>query len=374
MQNQTLRWLGAVCFLVSSAPPVPCESPALPPSAMQGKVLLLEHGGLIEGDIERVGDRYRIRRSAGEMTVPASPSILLLPDKASAYEMMRRRIHSLDARQHAALAQWCLTHGLQAEAIREADTAVGLAPDDSALLRFVADLKARIALPPPPSVRRPSQEIAARLEEETIPTTEVPAAAQTLFATKVQPVLINSCASCHCRSDCDQFRLSRPTIVFGDRDATYRNLATVLKAIDRDEPTKSPLLVKALAIHGGAKHPPLRDRESPAYRYLEEFVRLVTGKVGSLQVVAPAYSNDASHQQQATPEPNVTEPHVLPSIRVSPLIGGNKKPLAAEPRPTDRTTPPSRPPVRDEFDPEPFNKALEERPAPAKDSRPDGQP
>ncbi|MCX7701669.1 MAG: hypothetical protein N2039_12405, partial [Gemmataceae bacterium] len=327
-----------------------------------GTVLLFDHGGMIEGQIDRVGHRFRVRQAQGEMMLPAAQGALLLPDKSAAYQAMRQRVRAGDARQRAILARWCLNHGLKDEAIREADEALRQAPDDDTIRRFVEDLRLQATLPPPPSVATKSTEIVPA-RHETVVNVEIPPSAQTLFTSKVQPILINACAGCHARPGVARFPLTRPSLMFGDRRATQLNLATVVDAIRSDDPGKSPLLLNALNLHGGASQPPLRDRESPAYRHLEEFVRLVTGKSASPARLPVAASSLASPLPTPQPAEEMSEPTPLPGIRVSGAAATSPAgKFAANPADsrelgTPKVSPPTMAPAPiDEFDPAEFNR------------------
>lgn len=336
--------------------------PSTPATIDSGTVLLFDHGGMIEGQIDRVGNRFRVRQAGGEMMLPASTGAVLLPDKQSAYETMRQRVRNGDARQRAILARWCLNHGLKAEAMKEADEALRQAPDDDTIRRFVDDLRLQATLPPPRSIATKSPEVVPA-RHETVVNVEIPASAQTLFTSKVQPILINACAGCHARPGVAPFVLTRPSLMFGDRRATQLNLASVVDAIRRDDPGKSPLLLNALNLHGGAAQPPLRDRESPAYRHLEEFVRLVTGKSASPARLPDAASNLASPLPTTQPAGEMSEPTPLPGIRVSgaaatsPAEKFASNPAEAREPGTPKTSPPVMAPAPiDEFDPAEFNR------------------
>jgi hypothetical protein len=61
------------------------------------------------------------------------------------------------------------------------------------------------------------------------------------------------------------------------RKTTQQNLAAVLAQLNSEQPTASPLLSKAVSVHGKVgemTQSPLKNREVAAYRSLEEWVRL----------------------------------------------------------------------------------------------------
>jgi hypothetical protein len=93
------------------------------------------------------------------------------------------------------------------------------------------------------------------------------------FSRKVQPILMNACASCHTGTEArgGSFKLIRchETTLTGGR-TTYQNLAAVLAQVNPREPSFSPLLTKAVTKHAvSMAHAPLKDRAAPAYRTLE---------------------------------------------------------------------------------------------------------
>ena len=61
----------------------PIQVPAALP-AVTGKVLVLENERTLEGDIERIGDQYRVRRAIGETWLPS--------DRACACALDRGRL------------------------------------------------------------------------------------------------------------------------------------------------------------------------------------------------------------------------------------------------------------------------------------------
>jgi hypothetical protein len=125
--------------------------------------------------------------------------------------------------------------------------------------------------------------------------TECGAEAFKRFATKVQPVLMNTCANCHAGAHAGKFRLER--VYAGGpnaRPATQRNLAAALALIDRGKPAASPLLQQATTAHGGATLPPLRDRGVPAFKQLDEWVKLTVSDTSAPPPPEPPVVNGAA--------------------------------------------------------------------------------
>src|SRR5262245_55582336 len=112
--TRSLACLLALGALATARPAV--ADPGAPPS---GKVLLLENGRILEGDIVRDGDRYRIRRSIGETSVPADTVVGLCADRAEAFERLRGRANLGDPDERLRLAKWGHLYGLREQALAE---------------------------------------------------------------------------------------------------------------------------------------------------------------------------------------------------------------------------------------------------------------
>jgi hypothetical protein len=131
------------------------------------------------------------------------------------------------------------------------------------------------------------------------------------FTTKVQPILMNTCANCHANGSGGKFILERVS-EGGQKVATQRNLAAVLNFIDMDRPTISPLLTKAVSPHG-ATTPPIKDRSAKPFVALKDWLDLTIAKNPQLKEYhaakkgVPAKSTEqpkttfGTHQSSAAP-------------------------------------------------------------------------
>jgi hypothetical protein len=307
-----------------------------------GRVLLLENERTLEGDIVREGEHYVIRRAIGETRLPREKAQRLCANLEEAFHVLKARANLRDPDERLRLARWCLVRGLRAQAQDEAAATVALRPDHPEGQRLLHNL--RQAEP----AAAPSRADAAALAESLALPFDYNPESLGLFTTKVQPILMNTCASCHGGERGGSFKLVR-AIDDGmvNRRATQQNLAAVLRQVHPERPLASPLLLKAVAVHApDADHPPIKNRQAIAYRMLEEWVKLAvahprklveSGRLGGPPAVAPRWPT----QPSATPASSFaagTEPSPPPPPAP-----------AAEPQPL----PP--PPPADEFDPAIFN-------------------
>lgn len=96
---------------------------------------------------------------------------------------------------------------------------------------------------------------------------------QRQFNETVQPVLSNSCTSCHARSDRPGgFKLHPVSDRFADADGMRRNAAAAAAFVDVGDPARSPLLSMSVTAHGGQREPGIRGRGHPAFLNLERWV------------------------------------------------------------------------------------------------------
>jgi hypothetical protein len=242
---------------------------AAEPPSPTGHVLLLDNERTLEGDIERVGDQFRIRHAVGETWIPSAKAMALCTDLKNAYAFLRRRANLDDPGERLKLARWCQSHDLLQQALAEADAAVELRPDYKEAQRL-----ARLLRQPPSEASKPAATNPAEAEAVASPSAALPAGAANQFTTRIQPILMNACASCHANGQGGSFKLLR---VFEhgslERKTTQQNLTAVLGQLNMEQPEKSPILTKAASVHGAMSQAPLTGRQTSAYHALEGWVK-----------------------------------------------------------------------------------------------------
>jgi hypothetical protein len=249
---------------------------------VSGHVLILENGRTLEGDIEREGSQYRVRRAIGETWVSGDKVIHLCDSLEDAYVYLRKQANLRDPDERMRLARWCQQHDLQDQALSEVTAAVELRPRNVEYRRLLESLQRTSAekteerepkaenrstkgnplLDPRSSILDPSRPI------------DLTAGSVNQFITKVQPILMNTCAGCHGAAHAGPFQLQR--VLDGgavSRRTTQYNLAHVLAQINPETISASPLLTRAVSIHGESPQPPIKNREAAAYRRLEDWVK-----------------------------------------------------------------------------------------------------
>ncbi len=318
-----------------------------PPAPATGKVLVLANDRVIEGDVEKVGDQYRVRREGGETWLPTTQVRCVCADVDHAYRYLRGQANLDDGDERLRLARFCVAHGLRTQALAEADAALKLRPNHDESRRLLTALQHAPVVPPP------SPSAAATAPEPEAPAPALDGAAFGQFVNRVQPVLMNACASCHATGRGGSFKLTRTYSEGGltNRRATQQNLTAVLGMLNRDKPLESPLLTRAVAMHGPGEKPPLRGKTEPAYRSLEEWVQYAATAAPAREtpLTVPPPAPEPKPVPESTPEKVVAPPTAAPPTAAA------APPRAAEPAPRP-TPPPSPADTADPYDPAAFNR------------------
>jgi hypothetical protein len=313
---------------------------------VKGKVLLLENERILEGDVERIDDQYRVRRTVGETWVPAGRVLCLCQTREEAYAHLRTRANLRDPDERLRLAQWCHLHELREQALTEVAAAAQLRPEHALTQRLLAGLQRSAAAPPAPRPPQPAEEP----EPEPPPAPPVDVTQESLgqFVTRVQPILLNACVSCHASGRGGSFKLARPhgNELAGGK-TLQQNLAATLAQINLEQPQASPLLTKAVSIHGEMKEPPLRGRQIAAFKSLEEWVKVTMASNPHLR---PTQVAATATVPAAAPRTGVEPPPIRPASTEE-----NAGPPPRELPPVPAEQPPSPDPA-DPYDPAAFNR------------------
>lgn len=232
---------------------------------VRGKLLLLQTERALEGDIEKVGDRYRIRRGAAESWVPADKVLRLCADWDDAYVFLKARSNLGDPDERLRLARWCDANGLRDQALMEARYALEMRPGHPETKRLVASLERLLNQN---QENKPRTLVSGPAPDTNPPQVDISSDSFALFATRVQPILMNTCVHCHSGGRGGTFQLQR-TYDSSQRGPTQRNLAAVLPYLNLERSEISPLLVKAVSAHGGGTQPPIKNRQAIPFRTLE---------------------------------------------------------------------------------------------------------
>ncbi len=320
----------------------------------RGRVLLLQNERILEGEIEKVGDRYRLVRPGGGVTwITCDKAMHLCASREEAYQYLRKQANLDDPDEHVRLAKWCLMQELREQARIEIEAAAELRPDHRETQRLLDYF--RTSTPQPAASALPAEPIPVTApvkkgNPDALAGLELNAQCMGLFARRVQPILMNTCARCHASGQAGEFKLTYvPGNVAASGKSAQQNLVSVLSQIKPEQPLGSPLLLMAASAHGGATQPPLKSRQTAAYKALEQWVQLTAGH--SAKVAEPAGpSAPAANEPTARGIFEKVESQSPAKEKDKPAAKPKETSFANEPRKAEEPA--------DEFDPLIFNRQM----------------
>jgi hypothetical protein len=336
---------------------VPSPAADTPPAGT-GRVLVLENERALEGDVRCEGDRYCVKRGTGELWLSGDKVLKLCSSWEEAFAFVRSQANLRDPDERLRLARWCLVYGLREQGLAEATAAVQMRPSHAPSRQLLTALQRPAAAPQQPAPAPTT--VVAKAPTVLPPAIELSADALGVFATRVQPVLMNTCASCHAGGKETAFTLSRAAgTSAAARRAMQQNLAAVLGLIDPERPHASPLLMRAVTDHGKAGQAPLK-AQSPPYRILQEWIDLtLAGNPFLREQHAPVRAAGPVAPAKAPTGDAAAPPGAV--ARVVPVVPQPQPPATtiAVPPQSPTVKPPTPVAPADEFDPAPFNQQLQ---------------
>jgi|GEM_PF-5513324 len=220
---------------------------------------LLKTGMLVEASVETAGDSIKLKTQYGTMQVPKENIEFACETRENVYRYKKSQVSPNSCTQIINLAEWCLDNGFNREAFAEFQAALLIAPNDN-LKNFIQQRIEQIQ-------RSATQtEIAAKTineaaDGETRDTTDffdrwangVPNHVFDTFSKKVQPILVQRCASadCHGTSSSQKFKIQIPRQPGGK--TTRNNFRATVQFINPDNPGASQVLSALVTKHAGKR-------------------------------------------------------------------------------------------------------------------------
>ena len=241
-------------------------------------VILLDNGHVLEGQLIDEGEQVLIRLGPGsQMRLPRGRVRGVGADRRALFHLQDRQLHANDVSGRVELARWCLRNDLTDDAGRLLLDLKRMAPRDSQvayLERQIRQLHTQPVAPVepkeqatlPPSKNEDTQETTAKVKPEQL----------AVFASHVQPVLLNHCSAsgCHGVAAKSEFKLLRPFTGHGlTQRMTTANLQAAMQFVDPGRPLESPLYLAASVPHGNHSTPILGGpRDQASLQVLKEWL------------------------------------------------------------------------------------------------------
>lgn len=320
------------------------------PMADAAAVTVLRDGRVFTGTLSPVPGGYRLDQSGGYVIIPQNEIQVTAASLQAAYQALRDALKSPSPEDHVRLAQWCLANGLADAALTEVQDALRLDPrreDARALLKHLDSLLNRPPVVPEESA--PALPATAFMTPKDRTSLGLSREAHKDFVARVQPLLMNKCASagCHGASAENRLKLTNARLETTlHRLATESNLNTLFTFIDFQHPERSLLLTKPGEPTPVHQRLFLGPRNAPQFQILESWVQQVVREKEAL----------------------ATEPPPAVVTAASPAVTPQQlQPVAADAAPARATESRREPGVLDEirreqlpdaFDPDAFNRMV----------------
>ena len=216
------------------------------------RMLLLHNGRVVKGIVRQSAAGYNVNVSGGQLVFPLDQVRLEGADLEDLYRQQRDSLPEQTAAAHIALARWCLTNGLPDFSRKELRNALKLEPDSTVAKNMLERINdQQLATKDVPAVTKQNGQFSFLGDAKPgIPPEalgSLPREAASEYMSKVQPLLVNRCATagCHGPGSGNSFELVRAKLGKAPpKSYSERNLAAVLERIDRERPLSSSLLTK----------------------------------------------------------------------------------------------------------------------------------
>jgi len=330
------------------------DASAGPTESSSESVLVLRNGRVLAGRVLTMGDFYEVSfREHGEVRVRLAEVEMWCASLDEAYLRKRDGLRTGDVAGRFALAEWCLRNGLFHRASDQLLVLSALVPAHPSLVALERRLLSA-AVVPPAGKTAASPAGASEDASHTVSTGQLPVGAVLHFTQRIQPMLLNRCASnaCHGPRSPQQFQLFRP--VRGQplsNRMTQRNLLATLAFIDQQRPERSQLLMLPRQPHGDPQTPVFGERDTMQYEQLVAWTKMLTTQGpatdGSPSAVVDAGTPGATEGTETGGVAQASYVEVLPAAKAAP----SSKDLA-----TPQRLPDASPAAADPLDPEVFNR------------------
>ncbi len=285
------------------------------------RFILLKSGKMYEGTITPLENGYHVRLDFGSMTVSRLNVEKLAHDKLEIYRHKKANTPTDSWQELMKLADWALSNGFEDRGIEDYDRALEAAPNRQ-IAQFLtsriqsivpsSDAPSSDTKPADDSMKNstgktgapdrsvqsvpsvgsrdfhgekptfPGSDILENEEQKTMEEelgtwiARLPKQQVEFFAKKVQPILVNRCASadCHGTHSSSRYQLAQPRLYGGT--TTFKNMRATLKYVDPVDPAASELLVVPIRVHGGPR-PIFSKQTQMQYEILQAWVESVAG-------------------------------------------------------------------------------------------------
>lgn len=301
------------------------------------RFFLLKSGLMLEASGAKSETHYEVKAEFGSMLVPIENVEFIGESREQIWQHKKRQVDPANCTQLMKLAEWCFSNNFQKEGLEQYHLALKVVPND----QLAGFIRQRIAAAETQSasfgekMNMPESGIhVAELPDDDPEWTRwvngVPSSVFDTFSKKVQPILVQRCASaaCHGSSGENQYKINIPRQSGGR--TTNMNLRSSVQWIDTENPSNSPLLSALVTSHAGKKA--LFSVESDQYHNFIEWIQLAAKELpGDLNPQLAARLKDQPQDRQDSSPHSGPSRSTLPApIKTEALPQHLQKSLAAQ--------------------------------------------
>lgn len=317
--------------------------------------LLLEHGGVLHGVTNPVGDQIAVQLEKGNTIYVKKDNVIhICSSKLELYEFQVGSIRRWGANEHWHITQWCVQNEMIEQALFHFQELSKIAEPSPKLKQLEHQIKVAILKSEP--VQRylaeqkralgivPKEETAVTAsyessssgnevqtaiatnsdvsESDEIRLNEIPSYARKAFQQSITPVLVQRCgqSGCHGLPGKSDFQIYQP---IGERAAetSIKNLINVLKHVDTKQPSSSRLVAYATNAHSIQRVPALnvmKDSDQAIVTRIEHWIKSIEpASLQSGQFLSGV--QPASVALASVPALNSNVTPGLPTLQVPPV-------------------------------------------------------
>ncbi|GHT32323.1 hypothetical protein FACS1894214_4160 [Planctomycetales bacterium] len=244
------------------------------------KFFLLKTGLLVEATVSTGENSVELKSQYGTMQVPKENIEFAGETREDIYQYKKSLITPNSCTQELNFAEWCLDNNFYNEALVEFQNALLTVPNDNLknyIQQRLEQVQHNTALTGIKAEDADNTTDADSATDERADSFDrwangVPKSVFDTFAKKVQPIMVQRCASaaCHGSNSPQQFKLNIPRQPGGK--TTRNNLRATLQFIDPDNPGASPVLSAMVSRHCGKRA--LFSVESEQYNNVVDWLQL----------------------------------------------------------------------------------------------------
>lgn len=254
------------------------------PARKLPRILVLHSLEVVEGLVSVENGVCRVMTADGEIFIATSNVLFDCSSREEAYLLLKPRVIPNNPDHHVSLAKWCARNELPEEARDELQAAIRLNPDNEEyryLLQQAEELLNPYRTAEDINGTKPDRfNLSEAILQRVEPLGGMTRSQAREFTSRVQPILVNGCATSHCHGEGNRAKLSfslSPSSGYSSLQTTQRNLDRIVSQINKEDPKLSRLLTVHRETDDGIESP----FDKPHGKALERTVMRWIASLGS---------------------------------------------------------------------------------------------